>query len=67
MEGDRTRARGAILDVVRRTTVLDQDGAHPAGPSATVIVAQVRSIALNLLQATGQDRAQAQRALRDPR
>ncbi|MBW0106799.1 aromatic acid exporter family protein [Pseudonocardia sp. KRD291] len=66
VDGDRRRARGAILDVVRHAAVLAEDPGNRRGPSAAVLVAQVRSIAIDLLQATGLDRAEAQRALRDP-
>jgi uncharacterized membrane protein YgaE (UPF0421/DUF939 family) len=39
----------------------------PPGPSEQVIVAQLRSIALDLLQATGMSRAEALSAMRAPR
>ncbi len=63
-EGDRVRAREPVLDVVRRTAELT-DGWTP-GPSEIVIVAQLRSIALDLLQATGLPRADAIAAMRSP-
>ena len=37
---------------------------HPHAASTAVLVAQVRSIVLDLLQATGMDRGEAQRELR---
>ena len=64
VEGERERARGAILDVVRRAPVLVEDPDHPHAASTAVLVAQIRSIVLDLLQATGLDREEAQRELR---
>lgn len=43
-----------------------QPGGWPPGPSEQVIVAQLRSIALDLLQATGMTRAEALSAMRAP-
>lgn len=65
VDGDRERARGAIRDAAHRAAALAEDPGLPYGPSAAVLVAQVRSIAVDLLQATGLDRAQAQQALRE--
>ena len=62
-EGDRERARGPILDVVRHAVALSGDWAP--GPSEQVMVAQLRSIALDLLQATGLPRGEALAAMRD--
>lgn len=64
VDGDRQRARAAIVDVARRAAALAEDPEHPWEPSAVVLVAQVRSIAIDLLQATGLNRAEAQQALR---
>jgi uncharacterized membrane protein YgaE (UPF0421/DUF939 family) len=50
-DGDRERAREPVLDVVRHSVALS-DTWEP-GPSEQVIVAQLRSVALDLLQATG--------------
>lgn len=51
-----------MLDVVRHAVVLSEDWVP--GPSEQVIVAQLRSIALDLLQATGLTRAEALAAMR---
>ena len=61
-EGDRERAREPVLDVVRHSAALS--GEWTGGPSEQVIVAQLRSIALDLLQATGMTRAEAREAMR---
>jgi uncharacterized membrane protein YgaE (UPF0421/DUF939 family) len=61
-EGDRERAREPVLDVVRHAVALS--GGREHSPSETVMVAQVRSIALDLLQATGLPRADALAAMR---
>jgi uncharacterized membrane protein YgaE (UPF0421/DUF939 family) len=63
-EGRRERAREPVLDVVRHARALP-DGWAP-GPSEQVIAAQLRSIALDLLQATGMTRAEALVAMRAP-
>lgn len=62
-EGDRERAREPVLDVVRHAVALS-DGWTP-GPSEVVMVAQLRSIALDLLQATGMPRDKALAAMRE--
>ncbi|SHK81837.1 Uncharacterized membrane protein YgaE, UPF0421/DUF939 family [Pseudonocardia thermophila] len=59
-EGDRSSARDAVLDVARRARELDWE----PGASGTVMLAQVRSIAVDLLQATGLSRAEALSLLR---
>ncbi len=64
-EGDRERAREPVLDVVRHAVALS--AGREQGPSETVMVAQVRSIALDLLQATGLLRADALAAMRAER
>jgi uncharacterized membrane protein YgaE (UPF0421/DUF939 family) len=56
-DGDRKRAREPVLDVVRHAVVLSDD--WRPGPSEQVMVAQLRSIALDLLQATGMSRSEA--------
>jgi uncharacterized membrane protein YgaE (UPF0421/DUF939 family) len=61
-EGDRERAREPVLDVVRHSAALSDE--WTGGPSEQVIVAQLRSIALDLLQATGMTRAEAREAMR---
>lgn len=61
-DGDRERAREPVLDVVRHAAALS-DGWSP-GPSEVVIGAQLRSIVLDLLQATGMSRAGALEAMR---
>ncbi len=65
VEGDRERARRPILDVVYRAPVLAEDPDRPRTATSAVLVAQLRSIAVDLLQATGLDREEAQRILRD--
>ncbi|MEU6700204.1 FUSC family protein [Pseudonocardia sp. NPDC046786] len=70
-DGDRERARPAFLDAVGHSPVLSdrQAGTGPADGTAAVsvpvLVAQVRSIAVDLLQATGMSRSEALGALRD--
>lgn len=64
VDGDRERARRAILDVVRRAPVLTEDPDRPLLATSALLVAQVRSIAVDLLQATGLDREEATEALR---
>jgi uncharacterized membrane protein YgaE (UPF0421/DUF939 family) len=60
-EGERDRARQPVLDLVADA---DELARHwTPGPSETVMLAQVRSIALDLLQATGLSRAQARQAM----
>ncbi|MGI5126511.1 FUSC family protein [Pseudonocardia sp. CA-107938] len=54
-DGDREAAREPVLDVVRHVRAMDWQ----PGTSETVMVAQVRSIALDLLQATGLSRGDA--------
>jgi uncharacterized membrane protein YgaE (UPF0421/DUF939 family) len=63
-EGDATRARQPVLDVVRHANALSDDAAALLGPSEQVLVAQVGSIALDLLQATGLSRDEAVAAMR---
>ena len=69
-EGDLTRARAAIVDVVDarqghvRPDRIGRGAAALLGHSEQVLVAQIRSIALDLLQATGLSRAEAQAAMR---
>lgn len=65
VDGDRERARRPILDVVHRAAVLAEDPDRPRVATSAVLVAQVRSIAVDLLQTTGLDREEAQRALRE--
>ena len=62
-DGDRERARAPVLEVVRHAKVLAED--WQPGPSEAVIVAQLSSIALDLLQATGMTRADALAAMRE--
>ncbi|HXV94595.1 MAG TPA: FUSC family protein [Pseudonocardia sp.] len=69
-DGDRTRARAPVLEVVRHAAELSGAGSRgeqTLGPSEQVIVAQLQSIALDLLQATGMGRAEALAAMREPR
>jgi uncharacterized membrane protein YgaE (UPF0421/DUF939 family) len=61
-DGHRERAREPVLDVVRHAVAMSEGRTHSA--SETVLVAQVRSIALDLLQATGLPRADALAAMR---
>ncbi|MCW2721614.1 MAG: hypothetical protein JWR81_5436 [Pseudonocardia sp.] len=61
-EGDLERAREPVLDVVRHA-MATADGRTHSAPE-TVMVAQLRSIALDLLQATGLPRAEALAAMR---
>lgn len=68
-EGDLSRARAAVVDVVAHAKVMSakagSDTDAPAlGTSEQVLVAQVRSIALDLLQATGLSRDEARTAMR---
>jgi hypothetical protein len=60
--GERAAADPAVV----APGVAVQPGAWPPGPSEQVIVAQLRSIALDLLQATGMTRAEALSAMRAP-
>jgi hypothetical protein len=62
-EGDPTRSRQAVVDVVRHAKVMSDEAAALLGPSEQVLVAQVRSIALDLLQATGMGREEARVAM----
>jgi uncharacterized membrane protein YgaE (UPF0421/DUF939 family) len=67
-EGDLSRARAAVVDVVAHAKVMSakagSDTDAPAlGTSEQVLVAQVRSIALDLLQATGLSRDEARTAM----
>jgi hypothetical protein len=61
-DGDRELAREPVIDVVRHVRALA--GTLSPGPSEVVIVAQARSIALDLLQATGLSRSEALAAMR---
>ena len=63
-EGDLSRARVAVIDVVAHAKVMSDDAADLLGTSEQVLVAQVRSIALDLLQATGLSRDEARTAMR---
>ncbi|WP_308282780.1 FUSC family protein [Pseudonocardia nigra] len=63
-DGERERAREPVLDVVRHAVVLST--AWTPGPSEVVMVAQLRSIALDLLQATGMTRSEALAEMRRP-
>ncbi len=63
-DGDRARAREPLLDVVRQVRMLSET--FTPGPSEVVMVAQLRSIALDLLQATGMSRGEALVAMRRP-
>ena len=55
-----------VLDVVGHAKVMSDDAAALLGESEQVLVAQLRSIALDLLQATGLSRAEARGAMRAP-
>lgn len=55
-DGDATEVRAAIRDAAR---VVDADDLENVGFSARVVTAQLRSIAVDLLQATGLDHGQA--------
>ena len=59
--GDMARARRSVVDVVAHAKVLSAEA--PLGTSEQVLVAQVRSIALDLLQATGMARDAALAAM----
>lgn len=61
--GDLERARGPVLDVVRHATLMSDDAVADLGTSEQVLVAQVRSVALDLLQATGMRRDDARAAM----
>ncbi|MCX6463604.1 MAG: FUSC family protein [Pseudonocardiales bacterium] len=61
-DGERERAREPVLEVVRHAVALSDTWVP--GPSEQVIVAQLRSIALDLLQATGLSRSEALAAMR---
>jgi uncharacterized membrane protein YgaE (UPF0421/DUF939 family) len=61
--GDREAARAPIIDLVHDSPVLGA-AAGDLGMSEQVMIAQLRSIAIDLLQATGLSRADAQQALR---
>lgn len=60
--GDREDARGPILELVHEAPILAEAGDLPM--SEQVMVAQLRSIAIDLLQATGLTRREAVAALR---
>jgi uncharacterized membrane protein YgaE (UPF0421/DUF939 family) len=62
-DGERVRAREPVLEVAADAHELAQRWAP--GPSEVVIMAQLRSIALDLMQATGLSRAEALQAMRD--
>ncbi|WP_308258004.1 FUSC family protein, partial [Pseudonocardia lacus] len=64
-DGERSRAREPVLDVF--TDAEELAGRWSPGPSEVVMLAQVRSIVLDLLQATGLSRAEARRAMHNPR
>jgi uncharacterized membrane protein YgaE (UPF0421/DUF939 family) len=60
-EGEREKAREPVLDVVAEADELARTWSP--GPSEVVILAQIRSIALDLLQATGMSRTEARDAM----
>jgi uncharacterized membrane protein YgaE (UPF0421/DUF939 family) len=62
-EGDLARARSAVVDVVVHAKVMSDDAVVLLGTSEQVLVAQLRSIALDLLQATGLSRTEALAAM----
>jgi uncharacterized membrane protein YgaE (UPF0421/DUF939 family) len=62
-DGDWVRAREPVLDVVRHAKLMSDETDALLGPSEQVLVAQVRSIALDLLQATGMGRDEARSAM----
>jgi uncharacterized membrane protein YgaE (UPF0421/DUF939 family) len=62
-EGEPARARRAVVDVVRHAKVVSEEATPSLGPSEQVLVAQVRSIVLDLLQATGMGREEARVAM----
>lgn len=62
-DGDPVRARRPVLDVVRHAKVMSAESAMVLGESEQVLVAQVRSIALDLLQGTGMGRDEARVAM----
>ena len=66
--GGRSRAgpRSAVVDVVVHAKVMSDDAVALLGTSEQVLVAQLRSIALDLLQATGLSRAEARAAMHAP-
>jgi uncharacterized membrane protein YgaE (UPF0421/DUF939 family) len=61
-DGDRAMAREPVLDAARHAGALEDK--FTPGPSEVVIIAQLRSIALDLLQATGMSRPEALAAMR---
>jgi uncharacterized membrane protein YgaE (UPF0421/DUF939 family) len=63
-EGDPARVRQPVVDVVRHAKVMSDEAAPLLGTSEQVLVAQVRSIAMDLLQATGMTRDDALAAMR---
>lgn len=62
-DGDRELAREPVIEVVAHARALART--FDPGPSEVVIVAQARSIALDLLQATGMSRPEALDAMRN--
>lgn len=62
-DGDLERARRPVLEVVRHAKLMSDDAVASLGPSEQVLVAQVRSVALDLLQATGMRRDDALAAM----
>jgi uncharacterized membrane protein YgaE (UPF0421/DUF939 family) len=63
-DGDRAQAREPVLDVVRHVQRMSET--WTPGRSGVVMVAQLRSIVLDLLQATGLSRAESLMAIRAP-
>jgi len=62
VRGEREAARAPILELIHAAPILDEAG--DLGMSEQVMIAQLRSIAIDLLQATGLTRREAVAALR---
>ncbi|NMI00802.1 aromatic acid exporter family protein [Pseudonocardia sp. K10HN5] len=64
VDGDRSRARGPVIDAVRGSDVLSGRRTDGLTPSEQMMAAQARSIAMDLLQGSGMPRDEARAALR---
>ncbi|MFC5995973.1 aromatic acid exporter family protein [Pseudonocardia hispaniensis] len=62
--GDRSRVRAPVLEIVHELPTPTGQGVPALSPTEHVLVAQLRSIALDLLQASGMSRDEALAAMR---
>ncbi|GEL18411.1 FUSC family protein [Pseudonocardia asaccharolytica] len=63
-DGDRARVRAPVLEIVHGLSSSTGEGGAALSPAEHVMVAQLRSIALDLLQASGMSRDDALAAMR---